>query len=63
MVATNEATVITEPLLDPIVVKNCRGDGGLADSASTEESDWDEFLGEIDYLLDQLVASEERPWG
>ena len=63
MVATDEATVIAEPLLDPIVVKNGKGDGGLADSASTEESDWNEFLGEIDRLLDQLVASKERPWG
>jgi hypothetical protein len=63
LVATDEATVIAKLLLDPIVVENSQGDGGLADSASTDESDWGEVLSEIDYLLDQLVASKEGPWG
>ena len=39
------------------------GNGGLADSSGTNENDWDKVLGEIDYLLDQLVASEEGSWG
>jgi len=52
---------MTKSLLDPIVVENGQGDGGLPDSASTDESDWSKVLGEIDYLLDQLVASEEGP--
>ena len=50
-----------KPLLDPIVVENGQGDGRLADSASTNEGDRNELLSEIDYLLDQLVASEESP--
>ena len=58
-VARNESTVIAKPLLDTIVVKKGQGNGGLPDPASTDESDWNKVLGEIDYLLDQLVASEE----
>jgi len=52
---------MTKLLLDPIVVKNSQSDGGLPDSASTDKGDWSKVLGEIDYLLDQLVASEEGP--
>ena len=66
-VTANESAVVTEPLLDPVVVENGQGDRGLADSASTDEGDWGEVLSEIDNRLDQLVASEERPrwqrWG
>jgi len=62
-VTANESTVVTEPLLDPVVVENGQGDRGLADSASTNECYWGKVLGEIDYLLDQFVASEERSWG
>jgi len=54
---------MTKSLLDPVVVEDGYGDRGLADPASTDESDWSEVLGKIDYLLDQLVAAEERPWG
>jgi len=61
LVTANESTVVTEPLLDPVAVESGQGDRGLADSASTDGGDWGEVLGEIDYLLDQLVASEERP--
>ena len=61
LVATYETTVIAKPLLDPIVVKNGQGDGGLANSSGTNESDWDKVLGEIDYLLDQFVATKEDP--
>ena len=52
LVATDEPTVIAKPLLDPIVVKESQGNGGLADPASADESDWNEVLGEIDYLPD-----------
>jgi len=61
LVTPDESTVVTKPLLDPVVVENGQGNGGLPDSASTDESDWSKLLGEIDYLLDQLVASEEGP--
>jgi hypothetical protein len=62
-VATDESTVVAKPLLDPIVVENGQGDRRLPDSASTNECDWNKVFSEIDYLLDQLVASEEGPWG
>ena len=54
---------MAKPLLDPIVVENDQGDGRLADSASTNQSDWNKLLSEIDYPVDQLVASEEGSWG
>ena len=60
LIAANESTVMAKSLLDPVVVEDSQGDGGLSDSASTDEGDWDEVLCEIDYLFDQLVASEER---
>jgi len=62
LVATNESTVMAKPLLDPIMVENGQGDGGFANSASANKSDWNGFLSEINYLLDQLVAPEEGPW-
>ena len=65
LIATDEPTFITKSLLDLIVVENSQGDGGLANSASTDENYWKEVLSEIDYPLDQLVASKEGPrwWG
>ena len=63
LVAPDKSTVMSKPLLDSIVVEDSQGDRGLADPASTDQSDWCELLGQIDNLLDQLVAAEERPWG
>ena len=54
--------MVTKPLFDPIVVKNSQSDRSLANSTSTNEGNRNEVLGKIDYLLDQLVASEEGPW-
>jgi len=62
LITANESTVMTKPLLDPVVVENGQGNGGLADSTGTNQGDWNKILGEIDCLLDQLVASEERSW-
>ena len=59
LVTANKSTVMAKPLLDPVVVENGQGDGGLADSASTDEGDWIKVLNKMDYLLDQLIASEE----
>ena len=61
LITPDKSTVMTKPLLDSIVVEDRQGDRGLADPASTDQSDWCELLGQIDYLLDQLVAAEERP--
>ena len=65
LVATDEPTVIAESQFDTIFVEDCQSGGCLANSASTNESNWNEFVSEIDYLLDQLVASIEGPrwWG
>ena len=63
MVATDKATVIAKLPLDPIVMKNSQGDGGLANSTGADESDRNKPLNEIDYLPDQFVASKEGPWG
>jgi len=50
---------MAKPLLDPVMVENGQGDRGLADTASTDESDWNKVLSKVDYLLNQLIASEE----
>ena len=39
LITADEPAVVTKPLLDPIVVENDQGDGGLANSASADESD------------------------
>ena len=52
LVATDESTIVSEPLLDAIVVKNCQGDGRLAYTAGTDESNWCQVLNETDDLLD-----------
>ena len=61
LVAADEPTIMSKPLLDPIVVENGQSDGRLANSSSTDESDWSKVLSEIDDLLDQFVSSEEGP--
>jgi hypothetical protein len=59
LITTNESTVVAKPLLDPVMVENGQGDGRLANSASTNQGDRDKVLGEIEYLLNQFVASKE----
>jgi hypothetical protein len=53
--------------LDAIVVEDSQGDGSLANSAGTNESDRSELFCEAHDFLDQLVASKEGPrwlwWG
>jgi len=63
LVTPDKSTVMTKPLLDPVMVEDSQGDRGLADPASTDQSDWSQLLGQIDYLVDQLVTAEEGPWG
>jgi hypothetical protein len=62
LVAADESAIVPKPSLDPVVVKNGQGDGGLPNSPSADQSNRGEALGEIDDLLDQFVASEEGPW-
>jgi len=40
LIATDGLTVVAKPFLDPIVVENSEGNGGLADSARVNEDDW-----------------------
>ena len=61
LVATNEPPVITEPLLDAMVVEDSQGDGGLSNSAGADESERNEVFCTIKNLLDQLVTSKEDP--
>jgi len=61
LVATNKSTVMTKPPLDSIMVENSQGDGRFANPPSTDESDRSKVLGEINYPLDQLIASKEGP--
>ena len=61
LVTTDEPTVVAKSLFDAIVMEHSQSDRRLANSSGTNESNWDEVLGEIDDLLDQLVTSEEGP--
>ena len=61
LVATDEPTVVAKPVLDSIVVENGQGDGRFSNSASTNKSDRNKVLSQIDYLFDQLITSEEGP--
>jgi len=61
LVTTDKSTVVAKPPLDPIMVENGKGDGRLANPPSADESDWSKILGEIDYFLNQLVASKKGP--
>ena len=65
LIASNEPTTVTKPLLDATVMKNGQCDGCLADSASTGESNRSQVFGEPDYAFDQFVASKTGPrrWG
>ena len=58
LVTTDETTVVSEPLLDTIVVKYSEGDGRFSDSSCTDESHRGEVFCKTDDLLDQFVTSE-----
>ena len=61
LVTSNEPAVFTESLLDKIVVEDSKRDGRLANSASTNESEWGVVFCQTDNLLDQLVSSKKGP--
>ena len=63
LVATNEPPVVTEPLLDAMVVEDSQGDGGLSNSAGADESERNEVFCTTNDLLDPLFTSiEDRRW-
>jgi len=65
LIATDESTIIAEPLFDAIMVENRQGNGCFPNPPGADESDWSEVFSQTDDLLDQLVPSETRPrpWG
>ena len=52
LVATDEPEVVSEALLDSIVVENGQSDRSFPDSTSADESDWTKVLSEANDLLD-----------
>ena len=62
LVTADEPAVVAEPLLNSIVVEDGQRDGGFSDPPGTDESDWMKVFNEMDYLLDQLIASKEGSW-
>ena len=62
LVAADEATVVTESLLDAIVMEDSQSDRRLADPTGTNESDGCEVLDQTKDLVDQLGTSEAVPW-
>ena len=61
LVATNESTVVAEPVLDAIMVEDSESDICFPNSSCTDESDWFGIFRKFDNVLDQLFASETRP--
>ena len=61
LVTADESTVVTEMLLDAIVMEDGEGDGCFSDSPWTDEGDRSEAFSEIDDLFDQLGTSETGP--
>ena len=52
LIATDEPAIVTETLLDAVFMENGQSDGGLADSSSTNESEWSEVFCKADDPLD-----------
>jgi hypothetical protein len=62
LVTTDEPAVLAKSFLDAIVVEEIQGNGCLANSTSTDESNGCEVFSKANNLLDQLVASEAGRW-
>ena len=61
LVTSNEPAILAEPLLDAIMMEDSQGDGRLADSAGTNQSDRSEVFDKPKDPLDQLVTPEASP--
>ena len=62
--AADKPPVLVKSFLDATVVEDAQGNGCLADTTCTDESDWGEAFSKADDLLDQLIPSEKgsRRW-
>ena len=58
LVTTDESTVVTEPVLDTIVVEDLECDRRFPNPTCTYESDGFEIFGETDDGPNQVVTSE-----
>ena len=61
LVATDEPTIVSKPLLDAIVVEDSQGDRCFPDPPWSDESDRSEISCKANNLLDQLVTSKTSP--
>ena len=52
LVAADEPTVVSEPLLDAVLMEDGQSDGRFSDPPWTDECDWSEVFNEADDLLD-----------
>ena len=62
LVAADEPAVMAKPQFDSIMVENRQRNGRLPNPPGANESDWMKVFNEMDYPLDQFIASKERPW-
>ena len=61
LVTADESTLVTETLLDAILMEDGESNGCFSNPPWTDESDWGEIFSEIDDLFDQLGTSETGP--
>ena len=61
LVATDEPTIGSEPLLYAIVVEDGQSNGRFPDPPCTNESDWSDMFCEVDDVVNQILASETSP--
>ena len=59
LVATDEPAAVAKPFLDAIVVEGSQSNGGLANSAGTDESDEREVFRQCNHTADQLATSKQ----
>ena len=62
LITTDKSAVIAKSILDATVAEGGQCDGCLADPSGTDESDGRQIFCETNDPLNQLVASETRPW-
>ena len=54
--------MVSKALSNPVVVKDCQGEGRLSDPPWADESNWREVLREIDDFFYEVATSETSPW-
>ena len=58
----DEPAVFSKLLLDLVIVEEGQGNGCLANSTSTNESNGCEVFGKADNLLDEIITSKAGWW-